>query len=337
MRNAVVGRFTATSRYTVVHDPALAEDVVVSFDPKELPLSGEVGLNVPYSLLKDEPQPRSPTLAKRVEKKTEWPLITRNELPELLTKILSDPEIADQSFAANQYDWTVQGRGTGLETCSTRSYTALHPIYGQPYATVFSTAFNPWLFAAQPRLAARQMFLQALTAQVLAGVKLPDICLCDNFYTPHLEPGADYWLCEMVEELASLVEVFGTPLISGKDSSAGSTETAEGIISVPPAVFISALGKVPNAAKLLSNDWQSVGNALVLIGPKCRSLAGTVAQRVFATDANNVDVLEPVEHLEFLHTIAALPEGLLQSGVPIGPGGLLAAFARGSAIQRLRR
>ena len=89
-------------------------------------------------------------------------------------------------------------------------------------------------------------------------------------------------------------------------------------------------GKVPDAAKLLPNEWQSPGNALVLVGPQCRSLAGTAAQRVFQTDANDMDELNPNDHLEFLRAMAALPEGLLHSGVPIGPGGLMSVLARGA-------
>ena len=340
VRATVVGRFTNTSKYTVVHDPSVSEDTVATVAPDEMKLSGEIGINVPYVLLKDETEPRTPSSAPREERKTDWPRITRDELPGLLTKMLSDSEVADQTYAGFQYDSTVQGhavcgpytRMQGSQAATYRiptSYSALSPIYGKPFATVFSTAFNPWLFQAEPRLAARQMFLQTLTTQVLAGVKLEDICLCDNFYTPHLEHNADHWLCEMVEELAALVDLFGTPMISGKDSSAGSVETPGGTISVPPAVYISALGKVPDATKLLPNQWQSPGNTLAFIGPQCFSLAGTAAQRVLGMDANDVDALDPNSHLEFLKALSDVPIGLLQSGIPVGPGGVLTAFAKG--------
>ena len=345
-RGTVVGRFANTAHYTVVHDPSLSEEAVVNADVGDLPLSGEVGLNVPYALLKDETPPRTPEPPNHAKKRTTWPEISHGELLGLLTKILSDVEVADQSFAANRYDWTVQGRGiqgrgTSLQTCSNSSekartgletYSTLLPIYNKPYATVFSTAFNPWLFEAHPRLAARQMFLQALTTQVLAGVKLEDVCLCDNFYTPHLSPGAEYWLVEMVEELAALVDTFGTPMISGKDSSAGSVETPEGIISVPPAVYISALGKVPDAAALLPGRWRTPGNVLYRIGPTCPSAAGTVAARALNIKANDVDELPPAEHQTFLVALQATRanDQYLVSGVNIGAGGALAALARGA-------
>lgn len=345
VRNTVVGKFANTGRYTVVHNPQLREEDVIACDAATLPTEGEVGIDAPYGLLQDAPESRTPERVPRPEEKSAWPLIKRSELPDLLTELFSDPEIADQSFATSQYDWTVQGLRVGRQSLGDPSkirradadragkglaayYHACRPLYGKPYATLFTASFNPWLFAANPRLAARQCFLANLTAQVLAGVNLKDICLCDNFYTPHLEPGADWWLVEMVEELAALVDTFGTPLISGKDSSAGSTETPEGIISVPPAVFLTALGKVPDASKLLPCQWQSPGSLLVRIGPDCHSLAGTVAARVFDIRANDVDDLPPHEHRAFLDALGSPPAGLIRSGIPIGSGGILAAMFR---------
>jgi phosphoribosylformylglycinamidine synthase len=127
----------------------------------------------------------------------------------------------------------------------------------------------------------------------------------------------------MVKELTRLVEFFGTPLISGKDSSAGSTKTDEGVISVPPAVFLTALGKVPDYTRLLPNEWQKPGNLLVRIGPDCDSLAGTVFSRVFDLDANDVDDLSVSDHHAFLQALAKVPHGSISGDKPNGGVGTL--------------
>jgi phosphoribosylformylglycinamidine synthase len=132
----------------------------------------------------------------------------------------------------------------------------------------------------------------------------------------------------MVEELADLVDVFGTPLISGKDSSAGSVETNEGLISVPPAVFISALGKVPDAKELVPNYRFNAGNVLVQVGPRSPSAAGTVASRVLGLDANDVDALSPPKHVEFLLELQDVANKV-DAAVAIGPGGILTTLFRG--------
>jgi phosphoribosylformylglycinamidine (FGAM) synthase-like enzyme len=165
---------------------------------------------------------------------------------------------------------------------------------------------------------------------VLAGAALQDIALCDNFYTPHLSDGWAYWLVSMVDELAALVRAFGTPVVSGKDSSAGSVRTRDGVVNVPPAVFLSGLGKVASFGTLLRNDWREPGNLLVHIGPKCRSAAGTAAARILKLDANDVDDLDVQKYLDYLVAIAPSNRAGWASGIPVGPGGLLGLMAERS-------
>jgi phosphoribosylformylglycinamidine (FGAM) synthase-like enzyme len=340
VRHTVVGRFTDSNSYCVVHDPTISEAQVVTLDASNMPLSGEVGLNVPYKLLVDRPEPKEVQQPKLVVEKSEWPEIAAEQLADSVNKLVIDPEFADQTYAGSQYDSTVQGHAYygpyyGERQKIPTSYSAITPLFGHPGATVFSVSFNPWLSDAHPVLAARQAFLAILTSHVLAGVSLKDICLCDNFYTPHREVDADYWLVGMVKELAALVELFGTPLISGKDSSAGSVITDEGVISVPPAVFLSGLGKIPDCSRLLPNEWQSPGNLLVRIGPDCNSLAGTVAQRIFNTSANDVDDVSLEEHRTFLQALGQVPSGTFVSGAPLNTGGIVGRLLLGALASEL--
>jgi phosphoribosylformylglycinamidine synthase len=336
VRHTVVGRFTSDGRFTVVHRPGLGEDEVVAGDPDELPLTcHETGFSVPYELLEYEPpQLEPPARPPAVGGEGAWPRVAYPAIGELAPRLMADPEIASQRFAGAQYDTTVQGLTEYGPTVGRRhvptSFWAGTPLPGSPAAVVFTTAFNPWLFELDPVLALRQMFLRALLKQVLAGVKPHDVCLCDNFYTPHLEPGADGWLVGMVDELVSLVDHFGTPVISGKDSSAGSVVTPEGIVSVPPAAFLSAVGKVPDAARLRRNEWTAAGNLLVRIGPDCVSPGGTVAGRLLELGTAELDAIELERYVRFLNVLADVDDGLLLSGRPIGKGGTLATLALGA-------
>ena len=133
-----------------------------------------------------------------------------------------------------------------------------------------------------------------------------DICLCDNFYTPDQDPQAFAWLVGMVDELSNLVDCFGTPLISGKDSSAGSVATPEGLVSVPPAVYLSALGKAPDAAALRRNEWRREGSLLVRVGPDTAAPAGTVAARALGLDGGGgIDAPDPERYRGYLDALAA--------------------------------
>jgi phosphoribosylformylglycinamidine (FGAM) synthase-like enzyme len=331
VRATVIGRFVGTGRYTVFHDPALKEDAVVTAPAGAVPEhGGDSGFDCPYELLSWEPPqvcvepvPAGDAVV------SGFPALTAGALPALLERLVADVEVASQLYADRQYDSTVQGNtiygpryGDG-DAVVASGYWAGGPIPGSPAAAVLSAAFDPWLYEVNPVLALRQMFCRLLTGQVLAGVRLGDICICDNFYTPHLAPHSGGWLVAMVEELAALVRHFGAPVISGKDSSAGSTMTDEGLVSVPPAVFLTALGKVPDRALLLPERWQLPGHLLVRVGPATGSTAGTVAARVLGLDAAALDGIDVAAHRRFLSALRAA-RGSFASGCLIGPGGLVA-------------
>lgn len=333
VRNTVVGRFTGDDRYCVVHDPSMDSNAVIAADAKNMARSGEVGIDAPYEFLDYRPPSKdvSPPL-QEWKRESKWPSLAPEDLARIAADILADNEVCDQAYASRQYDSSVQGRSwhgpfAGSRIAVPTSYHASRPVYGSEAAAVFNWSFNPWLFDAQPTLAARQTLISVLLGQVLAGVELTDICLTDNFYTPNKSTDADGWLVAMVNEIASLSAQFRTPFISGKDSSAGSVDTDEGVISVPPAVFISGLGKVPSVERLRPDVLTGAKNALVRIGLPTPSLAGTVASRLFDGDANDVDEVSPQAAFTLLSVLEQLDVDVAPSGRVIGAGGTLATAA----------
>ena len=330
VRASVIGRFVSTGRYTVFHDPAMGEAGALAAGGAEPPAhGGDLGFDIPYELLDYEPA-AVPVGAVPASSAAPVPLpaLPADRFPGVFEAVLADPEVASQLFADSQYDSTVQGNSVygprfGRRVPVPSGYWAATPIPDSPAAAVLSTAFSPWLYEVQPVRALRQMFCRLLLGQVLAGVQLRDICVCDNFYTPHLVPDAGEWLVALVDELAGLVRHFGTPVISGKDSSAGSTRVPGGVLSVPHGVFLTALGKVPDAPSLLPEAWQESGNLLVRLGPETPSAAGTVAGRVLGVGGGSLDVVDLSAYLAFLESVAA-HRHLFRSGALIGAGGVAA-------------
>ncbi|HEV3158091.1 MAG TPA: AIR synthase-related protein [Candidatus Baltobacteraceae bacterium] len=341
VRQALVGKFTGLGHYTVVYDPNAGEAVIESTAPDALPMNGEIGIDAPYELIDYDPEPipvvpPTPTRPKT----TSWPTFTNEQLVALMPRILCDTEVADQHSADSQYDSSVQGRRTagpyeGARKPIHTGYWAAQLLADRPYAALFTAVFAPHLFEIDPRLALRQCFAAAVGTLVLAGSKRRDIALCDNFYTPHLSDGWAFHLVGMVDELAALVRTFGTPVISGKDSSAGSVRTDEGLIHVPPAVFFSAIGKTASFNALLRNEWTRKGSLLVRIGVSCPSSAATVAGRLLEMNANDVDAIDVDRHIRFLDALERMDRGPLRSGVQLGAGGVLSTLARGSIASGL--
>lgn len=331
VRHSVIGRFTGNRRYTVIHDPQISEADLLASDP--CLDKAEIGFDVPYELLDFIPDPIAPSPKPCVQvQATVWPKMSVQDLAQLMPAMLADIAVQDQSLADSQYDSTVQGRHTYGPYCGSHrpvrtAYWAAEVLEGKPMAALFAASFTPESFEIDSVLALRGCFFDTLTALVAAGSRRQDVAFCDNFYTPHLSADWAYWLEAMVDELAALVRRFGTPVISGKDSSAGSVNTAEGMVHVPPAVFLSAIGKVPSFYRLLRNDWQRSGSQLVRIGLTGRSTAGTVAGRALGLNSNDLDTPDVERFARFMESLEKADRTGWRSAMPIGPGGVLVTAA----------
>ena len=341
VRSTVIGRFSDSGRYCVFHQPDLDERAVVKLAPCITPADrGELGFDVPYGLLDARiPQQKVGPPPRTMQADQAWPALDASDVPKALEQVIADTEVASQRYADAQYDSTVQGNTVhgpqyGRRFLVTAGYWAGVPVDGSPSAAVVSTAFDPWLFDIHPVRALRQTFCGLLGGQVVVGVELHDVCLCDNFYTPHLTEHWREWLVAMVDELSLLVRRFGTPIISGKDSSAGSTHTDEGVVSVPPAVFLTALGKVPHHKRLLGEDWTAPRSLLVRIGPRTPSIAGTVAARVLHITDGTLDDISLDEMDRYLAALTT-SRHLFRSGTRLGAGGLAAQMIMGALASGL--
>lgn len=334
VRNAVIGRFTGTQRFAVVHEDKLTQQDIVSMDVSKLPEVAETGFDLPYELVTYRPaqiEVAKPRAASRIE--SSWENVTFADCVTKLAQVAGDARVCSQRAASMQYDSSVGGRthyGPFTKSDIATGYWAAKPLYTSDAAVVFASSFTPNLFEFHPVLAARQTLVAALIQQVVAGVALTDVCLSDNFYTPHLIDQANEWLAAMVHELADDARIFGTPFISGKDSSAGSTNTRDGVIHVPPAVFIAALGKVPDAVNLRPETWTKPGNLLVQVGLETPSIAGTVAADVFGSSSNEVDEIDVFGAKALLDSLQQVSLDVSPSARMIGSGGLAATAMKGA-------
>ncbi|MDI6827021.1 MAG: AIR synthase-related protein [Armatimonadota bacterium] len=253
---AVIGEFKDTHKLTAYHGETLVADIDMSFLWKNCPID-EIEIVEPTRNLKPVQRPEPSTLM-------EW--------KEAIEKVISHYHCCDQSAAGMQFDSTVQGRTVlgpygGRNGKMRNDAWVVAPIRGKPYGVVTTLAFNPFYSDIDPAGAARLSVIEAIAKAVAVGVGLDDIVLCDNFYTPKIRPEVAWDLKSMVETIAELSEIFGTPFISGKDSSSGTfkAETGE-LIDVPYTLVVSTLCRIPDVRKIVTKEFKKPGNKLVILG-----------------------------------------------------------------------
>jgi phosphoribosylformylglycinamidine synthase len=253
---AVIGEFTDTHKLTAYHGDTPTADIDMAFlwnacpiDPTEISKPQRAG----KSVMKAEPS-------------------TPGEWREAATRVLSHFHCCDQSAAGAQFDKTVQGRtviapyGGKNGRMQTNVFVSA-PIRGKSYGVVTTLAFNPFYGEIAPAAMARLSVIEAISKAVAVGVGIGDMVLCDNFYTPKIRPEVAWDLVAMVETIAELSETFGTPFISGKDSSSGTFKADTGeLTDVPYTLVVSTMGRMPDVRKAVTKDFKKAGNRLVILG-----------------------------------------------------------------------
>lgn len=324
----VIGVFTGNGNLQLVYDPELKEFTA------DTPLSGEIALDIPYELLKDNPLPKLEVIkppSRNFGFSTE---INSGNVEEMALRVVGHFDCCNQSIAVKQYDSTVQGKTFwgplyGKKYNINSHLAVSQPMYGEKYGMCVSQSFSPWQFAVNARQAAVNAMLDTIATQVVAGVKLKDICLADNFYTPNKDPYAYWRLKEQVKAIAALSVELGTPFITGKDSSHGSVTFGGLTINVPPSACITAMGKIKDVDCLVPPIWQSPGNLLFVLGPRVKSLGGSILASSLGTD----DWLEEIHiggarwYFERLYELASLR--IFESAVPINRGGIMLRLFEG--------
>ncbi|NLG84495.1 MAG: phosphoribosylformylglycinamidine synthase [Firmicutes bacterium] len=251
---AEVGRFTGDRRYRAVWRGETVVDLEMDFLWGACPIE-EAEVRPP--LRQASPTPPPPAFS---------------ELPKYVKAVLAHYHCCDQSAAGFQFDSTVQGRtvigpyGGRTGRMPTNAFVCA-PIRGQSIGVVSTVAFNPFYGEVDPAGLARLAVLEAVAKAVAVGADPSCLALCDNFYTPRSTPEVNWALCQMVEAIADLSVALGMPFISGKDSSSGTMQTADGkVINVPLTLVVATLGRIPDVTRLVTKPFRRPGDQLILLG-----------------------------------------------------------------------
>jgi len=195
-----------------------------------------------------------------------------HDLARRAKRVLAHYNCCDQSPAGFQFDSTVQGRTVvgpygGKDGRMPTDVFVAAPLRGKRYGVMSSIAYNPFYGDIDPVALGRLMMIEAISRAVAAGANPAAIALCDNFYTPSINPELAWDLTRTVETMARLSQELGTPFISGKDSSSGTFITGNGErVNVPFTVVVATLCRIPDVTRVLTKELKQPGNQLILVG-----------------------------------------------------------------------
>jgi len=328
---SIIGKFTDTHRCQIIYDPAENEDPLTW--PATPELSGEIAVDLDFKTLrKGCPLPvfnlKAPENTCKPAKLPRPADAAQMEAE--ITKVLTHLNICDQSVAGKQFDTTVQGITVmepfaGKDGRMPNDVWMSTPLRGKPYGAVTSLAYCPNYGDIDPAGMAGLMMIESITKLVTAGVSHKEIVLCDNFYTPRVNDELAWQLKRMVDTCCDLSVKFGTPFISGKDSSSGTFMTEDGTrLDIPPTLAVMALGRLQDVNKRVTKETKSTDNILLLAGPLSTSLGGSIFLETAGIPEGCLPQPDPDKMLEFWETLAEVrEEDLIRSASALSEGGLI--------------
>lgn len=338
VRASVIGVFTDSGRCRVVHEPSAAAD-----PDGASRVEGDVSRRAVDLTFEDlrkgcplpDLRPKKPVIKSRG---TGVPgsggragaPYTDADWKKAIEKVLTHPNLADQSAAGTQYDSTVQGITVtgpygGRDGRMPEDVWISTPLRGKPYGAAAALSFSPYWGDADPAGLVKMAMAESITKLVAAGVSRKEIVLCDNFYTPAITPESAWALKSMVDACCSLSRKFGTPFISGKDSSSGTFVGKDGErIEVPPTLCVLGLGRMPDVRRRVPKPFRQAGDVLLLLGPASDGLGGSLYVNVTGRPGNRPPDPDPEALIRGWDQLAALQaNGDLVFASAVAEGGIV--------------
>jgi phosphoribosylformylglycinamidine synthase len=177
---------------------------------------------------------------------------------------------------------------------------------------------------------------EALRNYLCVGGSLERLGGLDNFCWPdpvqsEKTPDGRYKLAQLVranQALFDVMNVYGIPCISGKDSMKNDYKIGDTKISIPPTVLFSIVGRIPDIRQTVTMDAKQPGDVLYVLGVTRAELGGSeyFAHRGFV--GNQVPRVEPEAFLGSYRALErAIRKGLVASCHDCSDGGLGVALA----------
>ncbi len=329
----VIGTFNNSGKCKVTFDKKVIMDVELEFLHNGLPKK---------------------QLTTMEEKKVfvEPPVQNNSNLSKTLISMLKRLNIASYEFISNQYDHEVQAssvlkplQGRGLVNADA---AVLKPVLDSKRGIVLSAALAPTYSEIDSYKMAAASIDTSIRTAIAAGGDIENLALLDNFcWCSSTDPVRLNQLKKAVKACFDYSILYGTPLISGKDSMFNDFKGFDKdgkplLISIPPTLLISSIGVMKDATKAISIDFKFARDLIYILGDTYNELGGSEYFALLSEEdkkeyvGNNVPAVDGEKNKKLYKAFSKCTEsGIIASAISIGRGGLVVALSKSSISGKL--
>ncbi len=238
----------------------------------ELFFDEEQVANIPVNtLVENSPMYDRKWKKSKLPKKNKIKKETLNKLKikDILSKILSSPNVCSKEWIWQQYDQTVMG-DTIQKPGGDSGVVRVHGSNKAIAATVDSSAVYCW---AHPLTGGKQVVAESWRNLISVGATPIAITNCLNFGSPENEDNMGEFV-ECVQGIGEASKYLNFPVVSGNVSFYNQTKE----IGIKPTPSIGGVGLIKDYKKMVSMDFKEVGNLVLVLG----KTEGHVDQSLFA-------------------------------------------------------
>jgi phosphoribosylformylglycinamidine synthase subunit PurSL len=263
------------------------------------------------------------------------------DMGSMLKTILGRWNVCSKQYIVRQYDHEVQAGSvvkplTGNENDGPSDAAVVRPDLDGLAGVVVSHGICPKFSRYDAYNMTACAVDEAIRNNIATGGNLDHMALLDNFcwcdpVASEKNPDGEYKLAQLVRSNKALYDytiLFGTPLVSGKDSMKNDYVNGDIRISIPPTLLVSAISVVKDVTKSVTMDFKAPGDLILVVGKTYAELAGSEYFDELGLSGN----IEPkVNGEQALRTYKAMQKaiskGLIRSAHDVSDGGLGVAFA----------
>ena len=188
---------------------------------------------------------------------------------DVLKKMISNPNVCSKKWIWEQYDHTVMG-DTIQKPGGNSGVVRVHGTNKAVAAAVDSSAVYCW---AHPLTGGKQIVCESWRNLISVGAKPVAITNCLNFGSPEKEENMGEFV-ECVEGIGEASKYLAFPVVSGNVSFYNQTKE----IGIKPTPVIGGVGLIKDYTKMISMNFKSEGNLVLIIG----KTEGHLDQSLFA-------------------------------------------------------